>query len=122
MTKITIICPTYNSSNFVEETIESIVKQDEVIDEIIFSDDGSNDDTLTTIENFMSKYNEINYRLIKNTHKGPGAARNKAIKHANYDWIDFIDSDDIWKKNKISTMKKYIDQNNYYNFFVTTRC
>lgn len=117
MTKITVICPTYNSANFIKKTIDSIVQQDVGIDEIIFSDDGSKDNTLSVINDLMSKHKDIDYKLLKNIHKGPGAARNIAIKHANYDWVAFIDSDDIWKKNKISTIKKYINLNKNFNFF-----
>ena len=82
MVNISVICPTYNSSKFIKKTIQSIVEQEKLVDEIIFSDDGSDDKTVTIIDSLMSKYKHINYKLIKNIHKGPGAARNKAIKYA----------------------------------------
>lgn len=140
---ISVICPSYNSSAFISKTIESILGQTYQNFEIIFSDDGSSDETINILENFKIKFQEknISVKIIKNSHKGPGSARNEAIKNASYEWVAFIDSDDLWTKDKLNETvneikkntsincilhrqiflklnkkKKYYDYDKYYNF------
>ena len=52
---ITAICPTFNSSNFIQRTLSSIISQERLPDELIISDDGSTDNTLDIIKNFFKK-------------------------------------------------------------------
>ena len=140
---ISVICPTYNSSAFIYKTIESILDQTYCKFEIIFSDDGSTDETINILEKFKIRFQEkkILVRIIKNQHKGPGFARNEAIKVISYEWIAFIDSDDLWTKDKLketvheikknltvncvlhrqiflkqNKKQKYFDFDKYYNF------
>ena len=56
MNKISIVCPTFNSSHFIEKTLTTIIKQTLKPYEIIISDDGSKDNTLMIINNFIKKY------------------------------------------------------------------
>jgi len=140
---ISVICPTYNSSAFIYKTIESILDQTYQKFEIIFSDDGSTDETINILEKFKIRFQEkkILVKIIKNQHKGPGFVRNEAIKVASYEWIAFIDSDDLWTKDKLketvheikknltvncvlhrqiflkqNKKQKYFDFDKYYNF------
>ena len=115
--KISVICPTYNSSKFVLTTLESVLKQIKMPDELIISDDGSTDDTVDVIENYLKTHNKkLNYKIVKNAHQGPGAARNSGIKNSTCEWIAFLDSDDIWYPNKISKIHEIISQNEDVNF------
>ena len=115
--KISVICPTYNSSKFVLTTLESVLKQIKMPDELIISDDGSTDDTVDVIENYLKTHNKkLNYKIIKNAHQGPGAARNKGILASSGEWIAFIDSDDIWYENKIEEIEKVIRTDKKFNF------
>ena len=50
------------------------------------------------------------------SHKGPGAARNIGIKNSHYDYIAFIDSDDLWEINKIEEIYMTISKNPQVNF------
>lgn len=91
---ISAIIPTYNRVEFVLEAIKSIQKQSVQVKEIIVVDDGSTDGTKELLEN-----EDIVYIQQKNS--GVSAARNRGIKEAKYEWIAFLDSDDIWHENKI---------------------
>ena len=114
---ISIVCPVYNSKNYVKKTIDSIIKQDLKPREIIFIDDGSNDGTPQFItEILVNKNLEVKWKIFKSTHKGPGAARNIGIKNAKSNWISFIDSDDIWEKNKLKKINEIITLNSEVNF------
>ena len=55
---ISVICPTYNSSTFISKTIESILDQTYCKFEIIFSDDGSTDETINILEKFKIRFQE----------------------------------------------------------------
>ena len=112
-----IICPTFNSSKFIEKNILSILNQTYSNFEIIYSDDGSSDDTLDVILKYKKLFldKNIDITILKNLHKGPGASRNKAIIESKYDWISFIDSDDEWKLNKLEAVVNVIKKNNQYN-------
>ena len=115
---IAVICPTFNSSKFITKTLKSLVNQSLKPDLIVFSDDGSTDDTTEVIVSFMDSNNQgIKYKIINSQNQGPGAARNKGIHAANCDWIAFIDSDDIWKDNKLELVQEYILKYKSANFF-----
>jgi glycosyltransferase involved in cell wall biosynthesis len=90
--KISIIIPTYNSEKFLRAALESVENQTFKSFEVIVSDDGSTDGSFTIAEEFCKK--RENWFLIKNTHAGPGSARNAGIKIARGEFISFIDSDD----------------------------
>ena len=112
-----IICPTFNSSFFLEKTLNSLLAQTYKKFEVIFSDDGSHDNTIEILENYKSKFNDIgvNIKIIKNEHNGPGYARNQGLKIAKSDWVCFIDSDDLWSSDKLFKVNDFLKMNNNYN-------
>lgn len=114
---ISVICPAYNSGNFIIETLNSLKDQTELPNEIIIIDDGSTDDTLLKVNDFKNNNCNLNISLIQQNHLGPGAARNTGILNSTSEWIAFIDSDDIWYNNKINISKKYIQNYPKINFF-----
>ena len=91
---ISAIIPTYNRTDFVLQAIQSIQKQTVQVKEIIVVDDGSTDGTKELL-----KDEDIVY--IQQENSGVSSARNRGIKEAKYEWIAFLDSDDIWNEQKI---------------------
>jgi glycosyltransferase involved in cell wall biosynthesis len=118
--KISVICPVYNSEKFIDKTILSLLNQKTPPDQIIFCDDGSTDNSFNKIRTYKKKFlkKKIKFLLLRSKHLGPGSARNKCIKRAKYEYISFIDSDDIWYKNKIFLTKINILLNPNKNFFI----
>jgi glycosyltransferase involved in cell wall biosynthesis len=92
--KISVVIPTYNRADFIAEAIESVQNQTYKIDEIIVVDDGSSDFTCKVVSNYDVKY-------LKTPNKGVSSARNIGIKSSKNNWIAFLDSDDLWLKDKI---------------------
>src|SRR5258706_1629286 len=92
---ISVVCPTYNSANFILRTLENVADQVYPPFEIIVSDDGSTDDTVSLVRSFLNERPGIKSELIVSPHKGPGAARNTAVRCASAEWIALIDSDDV---------------------------
>jgi glycosyltransferase involved in cell wall biosynthesis len=111
-----IVCPTYNSAGFVEKALESLVCQTFHDYEIIISDDGSSDNTCEVCKIFLQRYAQSSYRIIENSHCGPGAARNAGLKIAKGQWIALLDSDDCWEKHKLESVVRVIEANKDVNF------
>jgi len=78
MPKISVIIPTYNRAQFIEDSIKSVLEQDYEDYEIIVVDDGSTDNTEDVIKPYLHRLQYIRYF----PRKGPSYARNLGIKHA----------------------------------------
>lgn len=94
--KISIIIPVYNSEKYLEKCLDSVINQTLGDIEIICINDGSDDYSFNILEKYSNKDNRIT--IINKSHEGAGSSRNKGIKHANGEFIFFIDSDD-WIRN-----------------------
>ena len=119
-TYFSVVCPTYNSSNFIEKNIHSLLTQTYKKFEVIYIDDGSTDETLIVLKKYVDFFNKqkINIKILKDIHKGPSSARNLGIRSSKYNWISFIDSDDIWTKNKLEKVNQTIINNKNYNCII----
>lgn len=103
--KVSIITPLYNSEVFLELTVQSVLNQTYSNWEMILVDDCSVDNSILTAKKLAEKDNRI--KIIKlNSNSGAAVARNTAIKVATGRFISFLDSDDLWTKDKL---KKQIE-------------
>lgn len=107
-----VVIPTYNSSDYIHETLKSIALQTEVPDEIIVVDDFSEDVLLT--KEICSSFSDVfDLKFISHDRNLNGAAaRNTGIINSNCDYICFMDSDDSWLPSKLAEVKKYLLFNN----------
>lgn len=112
---VSIIMPTYNCAKFIGKTIESVIAQTYENWELIIVDDCSKDNT----EEVVSKYkdNRIKYYRLENN-SGAAVARTEAMKKAIGSYMSFLDSDDLWKKDKLEKQLEFMNKNNY-NFTCT---
>ena len=106
-TTITIIIPVFNVENVVEETLLSVKNQISSSDEVIIIDDGSTDNSFNIINNFK---NLKGWKIIQTSNQGLGLTRNLGRSIAKSEYIYFLDSDDIIKKDLIDRMRKIIYQ------------
>src|ERR1041385_3598936 len=95
---ISIIIPCYNAANYIGETLNSILQQDQENFEVIVIDDGSTDESKQRIESFNDK--RIIYKYQNN--QGVSAARNKGMNFAKGAYIVFFDADDMMTSNFLS--------------------
>ena len=106
---VSIITPTYNSVDFIEETINSIQSQTYPYWELLITDDCSIDNTCEIIEKYAAMDSRIKmYRQPKNL--GAGAARNNSIKEAKGRYIAFCDSDDRWYPDKLEKQLAFMQK------------
>jgi len=106
---VSVIVPVYNGEKYIVETIKSILNQSYENIEIIICDNNSTDNTLTLLKKFKK---EKNIQIVNCKKKGVSHARNMAIEKAKGDYIAFLDSDDLWYKNKIKKQIEFMENNN----------
>jgi len=105
MNNISVVINCYNSELFLKECIESVLNQSFQNFELIIWNNCSIDNTDTVVKEFTDK--RIRY-FVSNKFTNLSKARNLALEKAKYDWIAFVDSDDIWEQNKLSKQLKII--------------
>ena len=118
---VSIITPCYNSEEYISDTVQSVIKQTYKNWEMIIVDDFSSDNSVQIIKKYMESDNRI-ILLELDSNKGAGYARNEAIKKAKGQYHAFLDSDDLWNHDKLSTQIQFMKENNIafsysnYNF------
>lgn len=112
MTTVSIITPSYNSSSFISECVESVLAQTFENWELIIIDDCSVDCSIEIIEQFIQKDNRIQLITLKKN-IGAAAARNIAIQKAKGRYIAFLDSDDVWKHDKLEKQLDFMRTNGF---------
>jgi len=103
---ITVIIPAYNQSHYLAGAIESVLAQDYEDWECIVVNDGSTDSTAEVVKTYQDQ--RIHY--IHQQNAGLSAARNTGIRNARGKYLSFLDSDDLFAKNKLSLL-----MNVFYN-------
>lgn len=101
MFEVSIIIPVFNAQDYINETLKSVLSQNDVQFEVIVVDDCSTDFTEDCVKNFIQEDNKVRYLKLKKNSGGPASPRNKGIEYAISDWIAFCDSDDLWHPDKL---------------------
>jgi glycosyltransferase involved in cell wall biosynthesis len=104
--KVSVVIPTYNRAATVPRAIESVLAQTVSDLEVIVVDDGSSDDTGKVLGEIFG--DRIRYYAQAN--QDASAARNKGIAEAQGEWIAFLDSDDLWEKDKLEWQFKTLER------------
>lgn len=107
---VSIIMPTYNSEMYIKKSINSVLRQTYKNWELIIVDDCSTDTTKKIIRSINDERIKL-FELTKN--QGAAVARNTGLKKARGEFIAFLDSDDLWKPEKLTLQVKYMKKNNY---------
>lgn len=115
--KLSVVLCTYNGACFIDEQIRSIIEQTRRVDEIIVSDDGSTDGTITIVENLL-KDAGIRYEIVRNE-SGKGVVNNflNGLKRITGDYVFTSDQDDIWELDKVEAFEKEIQRTKKMLYF-----
>lgn len=112
---VSIVTPSFNSSKYIEQTIQSVLSQTYENWELIIVDDCSTDNSVEVISAFTVNNSKI--KLVElQSNSGAAEARNKAIGLAKGEFIAFLDSDDIWKPNKLEQQLSFMGNEVDFSF------
>lgn len=105
---VSVIMPSYNTAQFLQETIDSVLAQTYQNWELIIVDDCSTDDTAIIVASIK----DDRIRFYQNeTNSGAAISRNKALREARGRWIAFLDSDDLWEPEKLEKQIRFMEEN-----------
>ena len=101
--KISVVIPVYNRVKPLFRALDSVYAQSYPAHEVIVVDDGSE---FEVNHRLADRYAGI--QILRLTHSGVSRARNQGVRHANGQWIAFLDSDDEWHPDKLAQQKDYV--------------
>ena len=111
---VSIIIPFYENLFYLKRSLNSIIQQSFKNYEIIIINDNPNVKKILELRNFIKKIKYQKIKIINNKKNyGAGVSRNKGIKVAKGEYIAFLDSDDVWHKNKLNIQIKIMKKNRY---------
>jgi len=107
---VSVIMPAYNCERYIGEAIDSVLKQNMKEWELIIVDDCSKDRTCEIVRDYIHRCDRINLKCLS-SNRGPQAARTEGIRSAVGKYIAFLDSDDIWKPDKLQKQVAFMEEN-----------
>lgn len=107
---VSIIMPSYNTAEYIADSINSVLSQTYTNWELIIVDDCSSDNT----DEIVSQFDDKRIRYLQNDkNSGAAVSRNKALREAKGKWIAFLDSDDLWMPDKLEKQVRFMEENSY---------
>jgi len=103
--RVSVLLPTYNRARFLEEAIDSVLRQTLEDLELIVVDDGSSDETPA----LLAAIEDPRLRCTRQPHSGISATLNRALSAARGEYIARLDSDDLWLPNMLATLVPILD-------------
>ncbi|WP_055076715.1 glycosyltransferase family 2 protein [Pseudanabaena sp. 'Roaring Creek'] len=107
MPKVSVIMPVYNVEKYIAETIGSVLAQTFTDFELLVIDDESKDQSIEICEGFT----DARIQIIHQKNRGLAGARNTGIRHAKGEYLAFLDSDDVWRSQKLEKHVQHLDAN-----------
>lgn len=112
----TVITPAYEAEKYIVKAMQSVVDQTEKDFEYIVVENGSTDSTQKYIQQFIEEHPEYDIKMIKlDVNQGISGGRNAGIKAASGRYICLLDADDYWYPEKLSVVKKSIEEHPEYS-------
>ncbi|WDE13285.1 glycosyltransferase family 2 protein [Thalassomonas haliotis] len=104
-----VIIPTFNRAGIIKNVLQSVLNQTEQDMEIIVVDDFSHD--VEQLSEVIGRFSDNRITLVRHSkNKNGAAARNTGIEHASGQYISFLDSDDIWPKERLAKVRAEIER------------
>lgn len=106
--RVTVVMPAFNSAEYIEAAVRSVLVQEFQAFEIVIVDDGSRDGTSEIVRSLQQESPD-KIRLFEQANSGSAVARNRGIHEARGDLIAFLDADDLWFPEKLGAQVQYLD-------------
>ncbi|MHC4122177.1 MAG: glycosyltransferase family 2 protein [Planctomycetota bacterium] len=110
--KVSLIIPVYNAEETIEQCLGHIMGQERLPEEILLVDNGSTDNSVKKMQDFIQNNKNISIILLHEEKKGAAAARNKGLVYATGDIIAFTDSDCFPRKDWLKNMLYIYEKDN----------
>jgi len=112
MIQFSIIIPLYNKNDFIVKALESIKNQTYKHYEVLIINDGSTDQSESTVRHWLDSQNEAlpQFRLLSQTNRGVSTTRNRGVTEAKHPYVAFLDADDYWKENHLYNLMLLIEK------------
>ncbi|MEH2449532.1 MAG: glycosyltransferase family 2 protein [Nostoc sp.] len=107
--KVSVIIPSYNTEAYIAKAIESALEQTLTDIEIIVVDDGSSDKTVEVLKSFTDQRLKV---IVNQQNLGVSAARNRALRAAQGEWIAVLDSDDWYAPERLEKLMLLAEETN----------
>lgn len=108
---VSVIIPLYNSRDYIDETIQSVLEQTYQKFEIIIIDDQSKDGSFEFVKDKYELYENISVHRQEKNCGGPAWGRNLGVRLAEGEFIAFLDADDIWGRQKLELQLEIMKKN-----------
>lgn len=105
--KVSVIVPVYNAERFLRQCLDSICAQPLREIEIICVDDGSTDASLSILREYEAR--DDRFRVLTQRNRFAGAARNRGMELAQGEYLAFMDADDYFVEDALSTLRETAD-------------
>jgi alpha-1,3-rhamnosyltransferase len=110
---VSVVVLTYQAALYIEETLDSIFRQEYSPLELVITDDASTDDTITVCKNWLEhhKHRFSNVRLLR-VDKNTGTSRNanRGVRASSGSWIKILAGDDLLQPDAINSFVQFIQQ------------
>lgn len=115
---ISIVVTVYNKEDFIQNTLNSILSQTIVLNEVIIVNDGSIDKSLKIIDEMKLP---SNFTVISTENRGVSEARNLGLKIIKQDYVYFVDGDDVLEPNALEIFSNAIKEFPHYSLYAANR-
>jgi glycosyltransferase involved in cell wall biosynthesis len=105
MKKVSVIIPVYGAEKYIAATMQSVLEQTYKSFELLIIDDGSPDKSIEVCQQFT----DPRIKIIRQQNRGLAGARNTGIRHAQGDYLAFLDADDLWLPEKLEKHVEHLE-------------
>ncbi len=109
---VSVIMPCYNTEKFIAKSIESVIRQTYLNWELIITDGPSSDNTASIVRAYCEQDQRI-HLIVPSKRRGIADARHNSIQNARGEYLAFLDSDDIWVKDKLEKQIAFMKKEGY---------
>ena len=111
VTQISVVIPLYNKEKSITKTLQSVLAQTYTDWECVIVNDGSTDNSLEVVKNFVDecKIYDLRFKIVNQSNAGVSAARNAGVSASQGEYVAFLDGDDLWESNYLEEAVRLIE-------------